>query len=127
MEPTALVREAAARFAKGDDEGFVACFEPAVRIYSEPELSAAPFVSSRTELTKAVQRSERLRQGEAKLLNVEQHGGGVIADLIIVPPENRNAGAWRFALAIRISHDLIGEVRPFWQRDAALGSLLLID
>jgi hypothetical protein len=39
-----LVREAAARFEEGDDEGFVACFDPAVKIDNEPELSSVPVI-----------------------------------------------------------------------------------
>jgi hypothetical protein len=56
--------------------------------------------------------------------NIEQCGGGVVADLIVVPPGERDVGGWRLALAIRMGEDSIAEVRPVWQRDTALESLV---
>jgi ketosteroid isomerase-like protein len=125
MDRSALVRAAADRFAAGDDEGFVASFDPAVRIYSEPELSGTPIISSRAELAVWVERSRRSLDGaSATLCNIEEHADGVVADAIVVVDGDGSEFGWRVALAIRFAGELIGEVRPFWQRDAALGSLV---
>jgi ketosteroid isomerase-like protein len=120
----ALVREAVARFEEGDDEAFVACFDRAVTIYSEPELSGKPIIRSREELAARLESARRRRPGASVTLrNVEPRGDGVVADAIITAPADGPEIAWRLALAIRVAGESISEVRPFWQRDAALGSL----
>ena len=58
------------------------------------------------------------------LKNVEVYGDGVVADAIILAPAGADEFAWHLALAIRVAGDSISEVRPFWQRDAALGCLV---
>ncbi|MEA2154588.1 MAG: hypothetical protein QOE11_728 [Solirubrobacteraceae bacterium] len=125
MDCNALVWEAAARFEEGDDEGFVACFDPAVKIYNEPELSGVPVIHSREELAARLEGSRRLQPGTSmSLRNVEAYGDGVVADAIIVATAEGEEIAWRLALAIRVVGDWISEVRPFWRREAALGSLV---
>ena len=125
MDCEALVREAAARFEAGDDDAFVAYFDRAVKIYKEPELSDKPVIHSRDELAAGLERARRRRPGASvTLCNVEAHGDGVVADAIVTAPAEGDEVAWRVALAIRVSGDTISEIRPFWQRDAALGSLI---
>jgi ketosteroid isomerase-like protein len=124
MDCTALVREAAARFEKGDDQAFVACFDPAVKIYSEPELSGVPVIRSREELATRLESARGRRPGASvSLRNVEAHGDGVVAEAIIVVPAGGDELAWRLALAIRVAGESISEVRSFWRRDAALAAL----
>jgi hypothetical protein len=126
MDRAALVQEAAERFAKGDDDGFAEFFDPALRVYSEPELGEAPLVSSRTELAALVgDLRGRLPGRSVRLADLEPLDGGVAADLILVSPETGTGGAWRMALAIRFSDQLVSEVRAFWQRDSAIASLRL--
>jgi ketosteroid isomerase-like protein len=124
MDCKALVQEAAARFEEGDDEALVACFDPGVTIYSEPELSGRPIVRSRAELAARLESSRRRRPGvTVTVCNVEAHGDGVVADAIITAATDGDEIAWRLALAIRVTGESISEVRPFWRRDAALGSI----
>jgi ketosteroid isomerase-like protein len=124
MDWDVLVRQVAAHLEEGDDEGFVACFDPAVTIYTEAELSGEPVIRSREQLAAALEGSRRRRPGASvTLCNVEAHGEGVVADAIITAPADGDEIAWRLALAIRVAGESISEVRPFWQRDAALGSL----
>ncbi|MEA2423955.1 MAG: hypothetical protein QOH13_365 [Thermoleophilaceae bacterium] len=124
MDRIAIVREAAARFDRGDDQGFVACFAPAVKVYSEPELADRPVVSSRTELAASLEVARaRLAGGAVKLAEIEEHDDGIVADLIVLPLRDGDAGAWRLALAVRFAGDAIAEIRPFWQRESAVGAL----
>jgi hypothetical protein len=95
-----------------------------VTIYCEPELSGAPLLHSREELAVRLEHARRRGLGASiSLHDVQAHGDGVVADAIIVAPADGEEVAWRLALAIRVVGDSISEVRPFWQRDAALGSL----
>jgi SnoaL-like protein len=125
MYRRALVREAAARFRAGDDEGFVAAFAPAVVVYTEPEITGTTFINGREDLRAWVQRARtRSQDVEVHVRAIEDHGAGVVADLLFVPANGAQAGGWRLCLAIGFSGELIGEVRPFWQREAALGALM---
>jgi hypothetical protein len=125
MDWNALVRAAVERLEAGDDEGFVACFDAAVKIYCEPELSGAPVVNSQDELAAWLKGARgRLAGASLTVTNVELHGDGIVADAIVVSPTERDEDAWRVALAIRIAGDAITEVRPFWQRETAMGSLV---
>jgi hypothetical protein len=55
--------------------------------------------------------------------NVEAHGEGVLADVLVVAPSESDDGGWRVATAIRFEDDLIIDVRAFWRRDAAVAHL----
>jgi ketosteroid isomerase-like protein len=125
MDRRALVREAAACFRAGDDDGFVAAFDPAVIVYTEPEVTGTTFINGREELTAWAQRARtRWQDVELDVRGIDEHGDGVVADLLFVPADGSDAGGWRLCLAIGFSGGLIGEVRPFWQREAALGALM---
>jgi hypothetical protein len=120
-----LVREAAARYRGGDDDGFVALFDAAVAVYSEPEITGRTLLNGREELKAWLGQARARSQGiDIHVRAIEEHGGGVAADLLLVPMNGGGAGGWRVCLAIGFSGGLIGEVRPFWQRKAAVGALM---
>jgi ketosteroid isomerase-like protein len=120
-----LVREAAARFRAGDDDEFVALFDPAVAVYPEPEVTGTTLLNGREELKPWVEDARRRCEGmDVHVRAIEERGDGVVADLLFVPMNGGGAGGWRVCLAIGFSGDLIGEVRPFWQREGAVGALV---
>ena len=125
MNRKSLVNEAGARFHADDDDSFLRCFDPGVKIYSEPELAEQPIVSSRDELV-AIRADikRRFPRLEATLADVEEHDGGVVADaLIVVPAEAEAEECWRVALAVAFEDGVISQVRTFWEREEAIRAL----
>ncbi len=122
MNRKSLVNEAGARFHRNDEAGFLRCFDAGVRVYSEPDQPERSAVNSRDELAAMhSQIRSRFPHLELTLVDIEERGAGVLADAVIVIPADRDTEeGWRVVLAIGFADDLIGEVRAYWQRDAAI-------
>ena len=115
---TSVVQQAGTRF-HGDEDAFLQCFDQEVKVWFEPG-EEQPLVGSRDELK--AWRSRILKRYPALTAvigEVEPHGPGVVADVVVVAPDDGELG-WRYALAIGMSGERIAEVRVFWQRGSAV-------
>jgi hypothetical protein len=104
----------------GDLAGFVACFDAAVKIYSEPELSQDPMLESRVELATWAERVRgRMSTVSVELTDLSERGKGVVTEAVIVGDD-----VWRLAIAVCVTGTLITEVRAFRDLGAATDWLL---
>lgn len=64
----------------------------------------------------------RARCGEARITvrDITAAGGGLVADVLAIGTGTATASGWRFTVAVRVQQGLIGEIRPFADRQAAL-------
>jgi hypothetical protein len=106
----------------GDVAGFVACFDDAVKIYSEPELSQDPMLESRAELEAWAKRIRgSMASVSVELADLTERGKGVVTEAIIVGDD-----VWRLVIAVCVTGSEITEVRAFRDLRAATEWLLEI-
>lgn len=124
MDCVELVGRAASCFARDADASCLACFRADVTVYAQPGRAVRPIARSRAELEQLLVRTRRRYPDlTVHVSDVEGHAGGVTCD-VIVESGGASPDVWRFALAVGCGDDLIGEVRSFWERDAAAEWLL---
>jgi hypothetical protein len=99
----------------------LACFHEDAELYWEPAVSRRPLVRSRAALEAWLSRlrHERPRLG-ATLTDIQEHGNGVVCELIVTEDADAPADVWRVALGACFADDRIRQVRAFWSREAAV-------
>jgi hypothetical protein len=132
-----LVEVAIERFSAGDDEGFVACFDPNATIWAEPQLVACfdanakiwvdPHLAPGVVLSGREQVAAWCREARALWSDVHfshgelsNQGAGAYVELDVVTASGGAGGAWRLSVAVFVQDGLVHEVLPQPDRDAAI-------
>jgi hypothetical protein len=123
MTPAELVAAAIERFSAGDDEGFVAFFHPDATVWADPQLAQGVVLSGRENIL-AWCREARSRWSEVHFshgeLSNQGSGAYVELDVLTAPAAGQ---AWRLSIAVFFRDELVIEVLPQPDRDAAISAL----
>src|SRR2546430_7223224 len=124
MSAAALVATAIERFSSGDDAGFVACFAPDATVWSDPQLASNIVLSGRDEIA-AWCAAARARWSEVSFAHGElsDQGAGAYVELDVVTTNRTAGGAWRLSIAVFVRDELVLEVLPQPDREAAIRAL----
>jgi hypothetical protein len=118
------VSAAIERFSAGDDEAFVAYFDPDATVWADSQLAPGVVLSGRDEIA-AWCREARRRWSEVSFSHGElsNQGTGAYVELDVVTASHAAGGAWRLSLAVFVRDGLVIEVLPQTDRDAAIAVL----
>jgi ketosteroid isomerase-like protein len=124
MTPADLVAAAIERFTAGDDDGFVACFDPDATVWAEPQLAPGVVLTGREQIA-AWCREARTRWSDVAFSHGElsNQGPGAYVELDVVTAAGGAGGAWRLSIAVFVRDGLVLEVLPQPDRAAAIGAL----
>jgi hypothetical protein len=125
LTPAELVEFAIGRFGAGDDEGFVACFDPEATVWSDPQLLAPGVVLTGREQIAVWCAEARRRWSDVGFAHGElsNQGAGAFVELDVLTASRTAGGAWRLSLAVFVRDGLVIEVLPQPDRSAAVAVL----